>query len=506
MDDTRDIWNAVKARFDGNVESKKMRKSMLKQEFLEFRIGEVEGLHKGYDRMHKVLSQLNQLKAKPKDEDINLKFLRALPSSWSQVALTLKTKGPSHSAFVSATSASKKISYGDSLSYSSTTTYSILSNSKTGSHISGNVIKDVLQSFVADTKPGQQLAYEGFEQIEKLDLEEMDLKWLCFLINADVETAKKDLQIKLDNHFVQTEKWRNSSKNLFRLIDSSMSIRTKVGLGFNNCIKDNELGWNDSAFSVFTTNSEDMKGRPLFHSDKSSEVNTNDFASSDFSVKSSEPKPNDFTSRASTSSVSTYKNEVDIESNVGTPIQEPIIVHDLPSFSCNSSDKNKNTFRTSCNKNGYFNKKACHFRNHASSVSKLCFVCGSGTHLIKDRDFYETQMANKIVGIGVGPVHYRNKVNHQNQFVPQAVLLRTGKENPFSDAEVEGIFDSGCSRIMTGNKERLDDFQVIQGGKVTFEGGEGRITGKGSIRTPTLDFENVYYVKELQQFNLFSIS
>nr|GEX83005.1 ribonuclease H-like domain-containing protein [Tanacetum cinerariifolium] len=42
--------------------------------------------------------------------------------------------------------------------------------------------------------------------------------------------------------------------------------------------------------------------------------------------------------------------------------------------------------------------------------------------------------------------------------------------------------------------------------KVTFGGGEGRITGKGTIRTPSLDFENVYYVKELQQFNLFSIS
>nr|GFD12814.1 ribonuclease H-like domain-containing protein [Tanacetum cinerariifolium] len=54
-------------------------------------------------------------------------------------------------------------------------------------------------------------------------------------------------------------------------------------------------------------------------------------------------------------------------------------------------------------------------------------------------------------------------------------------ENPFSDAEVEGIFDSGCSRSMTGNKERLVDFQVIQGGKVTFGGGEGRITGKGTI-------------------------
>nr|GFA16646.1 ribonuclease H-like domain-containing protein [Tanacetum cinerariifolium] len=77
-------------------------------------------------------------------------------------------------------------------------------------------------------------------------------------------------------------------------------------------------------------------------------------------------------------------------------------------------------------------------------------------------------------------------------------------ENPFLDAKVEGIFDSGCSRSMTGNKERLDDFQAFQGRKVTFGGGKGRITGKRTIRTPTLDFENVYYVKELQQFNSIS--
>nr|GEV47246.1 ribonuclease H-like domain, reverse transcriptase, RNA-dependent DNA polymerase [Tanacetum cinerariifolium] len=838
-----------------------MRKSMLKQEFLEFIIGEAEGLHKGYDRMQNILSQLNQLKAKPEDEDINLKFLRALPSSWSQVALTLKTKGglellsfddfyyklktlkvdvrgyttfsssqsagPSHSAFVSTTSASKKMSYGDSPGYSSTTTYTAPSNSKTGSYRSGNVIKDVLQSFVADTEPEQQLAYEYFEQIEKLDLDEMEWKWQmamlfvrvhkfeqkarrkidfdkkesarfnkkkvkCYKcqqrghfarecrakggndkqryssfkiknigknekdskalitvdtlvdwtnhdgesdgfiaskeeastagdagafalmgvtfevhnypfgcdnkynelqkrynelneqnseyfiqvqayknslktlkkqkrvlqrnqltlednirvlsielentsnllkhserINADAETAKKELQIKLDNHMVQNEKWIISSKNLFRLIDSSMSVRTKVGLGFNNYIRENELGRDDSAFSVFTTNSEDVEGRPLFNrfakadsmkvvplpisrdytslsdhinldesqisygtksstssdsksvsndfvycddSDKFSEVNTKDFASSDSSVKSSEPKPNDSTSYASTFSVSTSDNEAEIESNVGTPIQEPIIVQDLPSLSCNSSDKNENTSRTSCNKNGYFNKKEGHFRKNASFVSKLCFVCGSGTHLIKDHDFYEKQMVNKIVGIEVGPVHSMNKVNHQNQFVPQAVLLRTGKVNipparpqpvptskpkvfapvptgrqnrpfpaptdrgyspstytpyvptmyynhmkyggdrwativkPSADAEDEEVFDSSCSRSMSGNKESLDDFQVFQGEKVTFGDGEGRITGKGTIRTPKLDFENVYYVKELQQFNFLSIS
>ncbi|GJS28645.1 ribonuclease H-like domain-containing protein [Tanacetum coccineum] len=597
MDDARDIWNAVKAR------------------------------------MQKILSQLNQLKAKPEDKDINLKFLRALPSSWSQLKTlevdikgystfsSSQSAGPSHSAFVSTTSASKKMSYADSPSYSSST-YTVPSNSKIGSQRSGNVIEDVLQSFVVDSEPEQELAYEDFDQIEKLDLEEMDLKWqmtmlsvrvhkfkekagrkidfdkkesarfnkkkeigkkeedskalitvdtlvdwidhdgqsdgviaskefgmiascdtedaigegvakiynlltggdtkkastagdaveFAFMgvttevhncpfgcdnkynelqkqynelneknseyfiqvqayknslktlekqkrvlqknqltlennirvlsielenttnllkhyerINAKVETAKKYLQTKLDNHSVQTEKWRNSSKNLFRLIDSSMSVRTKVGLGFNNYIGENELGWDDSAFSVFTTNSEEVEGRPLFNRfakadsmkvvppplsgdytplsdhydldesqmsygtksstssdsnsvsndsvscdniDMSSEVNTNDFSSSDSSVKSSEPKSNDSTSYTSTSSESTTKSEAEIESNFGTPIQEPIIVQDLPSFSCNSSDKNENNSRTSCNKDGYFNKKAGHFRKNASSVSK----------------------------------------------------------------------------------------------------------------------------------------
>ncbi|GJZ47539.1 hypothetical protein Tco_0601371 [Tanacetum coccineum] len=85
LDDARDIWLAVKARFGGNDESKKMRKSMLKQEFSEFRVSESEGLHKGYDRFQKILSQLNQMQAKPDNEDCNMKFLRALPPSWSQV-------------------------------------------------------------------------------------------------------------------------------------------------------------------------------------------------------------------------------------------------------------------------------------------------------------------------------------------------------------------------------------------------------------------------------------
>ncbi|GJY06661.1 hypothetical protein Tco_0373715 [Tanacetum coccineum] len=80
-----------------------------------------------------------------------------------------------------------------------------------------------------------------------------------------------------------------------------------------------------------------------------------------------------------------------------------------------------------------------------------------------------------------------------------------GPGDPSTDNDI-GIVDSGCSRSMTGNKEKLDDFVQVKGGIVKFGGGDGRISGKGTIKTSKLDFENVYYVEELQHFNLFSVS
>ncbi|GJU94215.1 putative ribonuclease H-like domain-containing protein [Tanacetum coccineum] len=73
--------------------------------------------------------------------------------------------------------------------------------------------------------------------------------------------------------------------------------------------------------------------------------------------------------------------------------------------------------------------------------------------------------------------------------------------------EDQGYVDSGCSRHMTGNMSYLSDFKEFDGGYVTFGGGAkgGKITGKGTLKTGKLDFEDVYFVKELQ-FNLFSVS
>ncbi|GKC06287.1 retrovirus-related pol polyprotein from transposon TNT 1-94 [Tanacetum coccineum] len=64
----------------------------------------------------------------------------------------------------------------------------------------------------------------------------------------------------------------------------------------------------------------------------------------------------------------------------------------------------------------------------------------------------------------------------------------------------------GISKHMTRNMSYLTDFMECDGRYVTFGGGAngGRITSKGTIKTGNLDFEDVYFVKELK-FNLFSV-
>nr|GEY95682.1 ribonuclease H-like domain-containing protein [Tanacetum cinerariifolium] len=71
----------------------------------------------------------------------------------------------------------------------------------------------------------------------------------------------------------------------------------------------------------------------------------------------------------------------------------------------------------------------------------------------------------------------------------------------------KGVIDSGCSRHMIGNISYLSEYEEINGGYVAFGRNPkgGKITGKGKIMTGKLDFDDVYFVKELK-FNLFSVS
>nr|GEX64415.1 putative reverse transcriptase domain-containing protein [Tanacetum cinerariifolium] len=97
--------------------------------------------------------------------------------------------------------------------------------------------------------------------------------------------------------------------------------------------------------------------------------------------------------------------------------------------------------------------------------------------------------------------HYWNKVSKYNSGSKSKKY-----DNPHQTLKGKGFVDSGCSRNMTENKAYLVEYQDFIGGPVAFGGTKGQITSKGKIRTGKLNFEDVYFVKELQHFNLFSVS
>nr|GFA56622.1 putative ribonuclease H-like domain-containing protein [Tanacetum cinerariifolium] len=65
----------------------------------------------------------------------------------------------------------------------------------------------------------------------------------------------------------------------------------------------------------------------------------------------------------------------------------------------------------------------------------------------------------------------------------------------------------GRSKHMTRNISYLSDFEELNGGFVAFGGNPkgSKITGKGKIKTGKLNFDDVYFVRELK-FNLFNVS
>nr|GFC68521.1 ribonuclease H-like domain-containing protein [Tanacetum cinerariifolium] len=100
------------------------------------------------------------------------------------------TVAPTHSAFIGAANTNTKMVYSDQPSHSSLITY-------TSAH-SGSIIEDVLYSFVAENEPTQQLAYENFEQVDQIEMEELDIKWQMAMLSLRINRFQKKAGRKIN--------------------------------------------------------------------------------------------------------------------------------------------------------------------------------------------------------------------------------------------------------------------------------------------------------------------
>nr|GFB92461.1 hypothetical protein [Tanacetum cinerariifolium] len=77
--DAKTLMEVIEKRFGENKETKKVHKTLLKQQYENFTGSSSKSMDQIHDRLQKLISQLEILGESLSQEDINLKFLRSLP-------------------------------------------------------------------------------------------------------------------------------------------------------------------------------------------------------------------------------------------------------------------------------------------------------------------------------------------------------------------------------------------------------------------------------------------
>nr|GEY99501.1 hypothetical protein [Tanacetum cinerariifolium] len=90
--DAKTLMEAIEKRFGGNTKTTKVQKTLLKQQFENFSGFSSEGLDQIHDRLQKLVSQSEIHGVSLSQEDVNLKFLRSLPSKWKTHTLIWRNK------------------------------------------------------------------------------------------------------------------------------------------------------------------------------------------------------------------------------------------------------------------------------------------------------------------------------------------------------------------------------------------------------------------------------
>ncbi|GKC44015.1 hypothetical protein Tco_1061737 [Tanacetum coccineum] len=168
MDDSKEIWEAIRTRFRGNANSKKMQKAL-----------EAHG-------------------AEVSIEDANHKFLRSLPPAWSNLAMTMRTKPDVDTLSIddlyNNLRVFEKKQELTSTSKSSTSAQNVafVSHSKKR-EVTAGFADDIIYSLFAKQLEDLDLLHEDLEQIDDMDIEEMDINWQIAMIAMIIAIKNKQI-------------------------------------------------------------------------------------------------------------------------------------------------------------------------------------------------------------------------------------------------------------------------------------------------------------------------
>nr|GEX08104.1 hypothetical protein [Tanacetum cinerariifolium] len=510
--DAKTLMEAIEKRFGGNTETKKVQKTLLKQQYENFSSSSTESLDQIHDRLQKLISTTTQ----------NIAFVSS--------SNTDSTNEPvSAAASVSAVNA--KMNVSPFLNVDS------LSNA-------------MIYSFFASQYSSPQFDNNDLKEIDADDLEEMDLKWKMAMKRHFARECRSPKDSKR-NGAAEPQRGNvpveTSTSNALVSQFSCSKAYTKAYAQLQSHFDKLTADFRKSQFGVisYQTGLESVEARLLVYKQNESvfeedikllklkvQLRDNALVSLRQTLEKAEQERDDLKLKPSVQHVET---------------SIPAVTPKLASPKPTSNGKRRNR--------------------------KACFVCKSLDNLIKNCDYHENKMAQPTARNHAHRGNHKQyaPMRHQNpqrHMVPTAILTQSKQVfitvvrpvstvvpkisvtrarhaktivtntnlptrrhincspspkvnnsprrvtavkapvgNPQHALKDKGVIDSGCSRHMKGNISYLYDFEELNGRYVAFRGNPkgGKISGKGTTRTGKLDFDDVYFVKELK-FNLFSVS
>nr|GEU65976.1 hypothetical protein [Tanacetum cinerariifolium] len=497
--DAKTLWAGIQTRFSGNFESKKMQKNVLKQQFEIFYVSNSKGLDKGYDRFQRLLSLLEIHRAGVSTEYANQKFLRSLPSAWSNISLIMRNKpdidnldiddlynnlkvyevdikGSSRSsynsqnmAFVSSESTSSTNELNAAYNVSTTTGHSSQAQGSSSYAI------ELMFSFFANQHSSPQLDNEDLEQINQDDLEEMDFKWQVAMLSMRVKRFYKKIRRKLKFNGKEPVGFDKAKVECFNCHERGRFSRDYRSVrNSGNMSRDaGNAKYRGRDNVKMSAKEEDEKALALQVQILSTKVKTGEGYDSQFNekevrdVKEEEVTETVFDNRSS-----------DEENSLANDKFKKVFTRSgrIPV----SAAKLKATASTSAVKpvNNAGPKQSVNFSKSRSTFHK--------SHSPIRRSFYNATAHSRRnstdrVNTTRPRVNDIDQLSKDNRWICTRVDYVDPQGHPQQALKNKGIVKSGCSRHMTGNKAYLADYQEINdGGFVAFGSSRGKITSKGN--------------------------
>ncbi|GJZ72156.1 retrovirus-related pol polyprotein from transposon TNT 1-94, partial [Tanacetum coccineum] len=217
--DAKTLMQAIENRFGGNAATKKTQKNLLKQQYENFAASSTEVIEQTYERLQKLISQLEMHGEVISQEDINQKFLRSLSQEWAMHTIVWRNKPEiktlslddlfnnlkAYESEVKRTSSSTTNSHNVAFLSSSSTNSATRAVNTRGEHrgdntasTQGDVDSSTTVKNLSDAVIYSFFASQPSIPIHPNDLEKIDLRWNIAMLTMRERRFLKNTGRKLD--------------------------------------------------------------------------------------------------------------------------------------------------------------------------------------------------------------------------------------------------------------------------------------------------------------------